>query len=207
MHEKLSKGILAGLIGNILFIAFALVVYIYYTTYDYDSAGTKFLEALAYLIEFSGFGLLIVSDVLICRTVRMRGWLKLGLSLYIAAEALMMFLELYSYKFEAFYRPYSLMLAILHSVFSALVCFTFLSLDPDKKCLEIMVTICIGIILGGMLGNILGIRIYFSILTNAFAFAILFGSLRYMLKREMIEIDCHGDRARVAEYNSNTFFE
>ena len=39
------------------------------------------------------------------------------------------------------------------------------------------------------------------------ALTVLFASLKYMMKREMIEIDCHGDRARVAEYNSNTFFE
>lgn len=207
MHEKLSAGIKYGLIGNILFVAFAFICYIYYLTYNSGSAVSRALEIIAYMSLFSGFILLVIADVFICQTVRMRQWLKIGFSVYIAAEALMMYLEINSYKYESFYEPYSLMLAILHSVFSAVVCLTFLSLDPDKKCLEIMDVICIGLILGGMLGNILGIRIYFSILANAVAFTVLFASLIYMTKREMIEIDCHGDRARVAEYDSNTFFE
>ncbi|MBQ9898497.1 MAG: hypothetical protein IJM44_03465 [Ruminococcus sp.] len=207
MHKTLSRGLTAGLIGNILFVLFAFVCFIFYKSYVPDSTGSNTLEVIAYLCLFSGFGMLIFSDVCICRTVRMRQWLKFGFTAYIVMEALMMYLELNSYKYESFYEPYSLMLAILHAVFSAAICLTFVSLDPDKKCLEVMVIITIGMILCGMLGNLMGIRIYFSILTNAVALTVLFASLKYMMKREMIEIDCHGDRARVAEYNSNTFFE
>ena len=60
--------------------------------------------------------------------------------------------------------------------------------------------------LGGMFGNIMGIRVYFSIMSNAVGFSILFAAIRYLLKREEIEIDCHGDNARVNEYSSSTFF-
>lgn len=205
MHRKLNLGLNLGLIGNILFIIFSAICYVYYLIFDPESGFVKFLEILAYICEFSGFGTLIASDILIIKTARMRNWLKICFSLYIVIEAVMMTLELNSYKVN-FYKPYSLLLAIVHSVFSAAVCFSFLTLDPDKKPYEIISIICIGIMLGGMFGNIIGIRIYFSIFTNAVAFTILFSSIKYMMKREIIEIDCYGDRARVAEYRS-TFFE
>ncbi|MCM1505536.1 MAG: hypothetical protein NC177_00150 [Ruminococcus flavefaciens] len=205
MHKKLNIGLNLGLIGNALFIAFSAVCYVYYLIFDPESAFVKFLEITAYIFEFSGFISLIISDILIIKTARMRDWLKIGFSVYIVVEAVMMTLELNSYRID-FYKPYSLLLAIVHSIFSAMICFSFLTLDPDKKAYEIIVIICIGIMLGGMFGNIMGIRIYFSIFTNAIAFTVLFGSIKFMLKRETIEIDCYGDRARVAEYRS-TFFE
>lgn len=205
MHKKLNTGLNLGLIGNALFIIFSAVCFVYYLVFDPKSVFSKVLEITAYICEFSGFGVLILSDILIIKTARMRDWLKIAFSVYIVTEAVMMTLELNSYRID-FYKPYSLLLAILHSIFSAVVCFSFLTLDPDKKVYEIIVIICIGIILGGMLGNVMGIRIYFSIFTNAIAFTILFSSIKFMLKRESIEIDCYGDRARVAEYKS-TFFE
>ena len=205
MHKKLDTGLNLGLIGNALFIAFSTVCFIYYLVYEPQSIFSKVLEITAYVCEFSGFGVLILSDILIIKTARMRDWLKTGFSIYIVVEAVMMTLELNSYRLD-FYKPYSLLLAILHSVFSAVICFAFLTLDPDKKAYEVIVIICIGIILGGMLGNVMGIRIYFSIFTNAIAFTILFGSIKFMLKRETIEIDCYGDKATVTHYRS-TFFE
>ena len=127
--------------------------------------------------------------------------MKLCLTLYIILEAIMMILELNAFRFE-FYEPYSRLLAIVHSVGSGLVCLTFLQLDKDKKKLEIMIIICIGMMFAGMLGNILGIRIYFSILVNAVAYSVLFYSLLRLIRNDEIEVDCHGDRARVAEYKS-----
>lgn len=205
MHKKLNIGLNLGLAGNVLFIVFSAVCYVYYLIFDPESSFVKFLEITAYICEFSGFSALIASDILISKTARMRNWLKICFSVYIVTEAVMMTLELNSYRLE-FYEPYSLLLAIVHSVFSAGVCFAFLTLDPDKKSYEIVIIICIGIMLGGMLGNIMGIRIYFSIFTNSVAFTLLFASVKYLLKREVIEIDCYGDKARVAEYKS-TFFE
>lgn len=205
MHKKLNIGLNLGLLGNALFIVFSAICYMYYLIFNPESSFVKFLEITAYVCEFSGFGALIASDILISKTARMRNWLKICFSVYIVVEAVMMTFELNSYRLD-FYKPYSLLLAIVHSIFSASVCFAFLTLDPDKKAYEIITIICIGIMLGGMFGNIMGIRIYFSIFTNAIAFTLLFGSIKYMLKREIIEIDCYGDRARVAEYKS-TFFE
>ena len=90
---------------------------------------------------------------------------------------------------------------------SAAACFAFLQLDPDNTKYEITVTVCIGMILFGMLGTIFGVRAYFGVLINAVSFALLFGMIRFLLKREDIEIDCYGDRARVAEYKSTMFAE
>lgn len=204
MHGKLSRGLIYGLVGNLFFVLFSIVCYIYYKTFGIDGIVIKFIEVIAYVCEAAGFIFLLMSIINLCRTVRMRKLMKFGFSAYLLVELILMVLELNAFKFT-FYNPYSLILAIFHSIFSAAVCFTFLSLDPGKTCLEIMVTVAVGIMLGGMFGNIFGIRIYFSILANALAYVILFASINRMLAREMIEIDCYGDKARVVEYKS-TFF-
>lgn len=204
MHEKLSKGLTLGLVGNIFFILFSLVCFAYYHVFGVEGIMVPFIEAIAYICEALGFIALVISIILLSRTMRMRIWLKIGFSVYIAVELALMIMELNSYRIS-FYDPYSLALAIVHSIFSAAVCFSFLSLDPGKVSFEVVVTIAIGLMLGGMFGNIFGIRIYFSILTNAVAYVFLFGAIKWLLAREMIEIDCHGDKARVAEFKSTLF--
>lgn len=204
MRDTLKRGLTYGMVGNLFFIAFSLVCLIYYNIYDPAKISSRIIEIIAYTVETLGFLSLMLGMIDINRSVRMRPMLKFGFPVYILVELVMMILELNSYQIE-FYKPYSLLLAVIHAVFSAAVCFTFLSLDPGKSCLEVAVTICFGVILGGMLGNVIGIRIYFSILTNAVAYAGLFSAIRYMYCREMIEIDCHGDKARVAEYDSSFF--
>ncbi|SFW30607.1 hypothetical protein [Ruminococcus flavefaciens] len=201
MHERLNSGIKFCIIGNILFLAFSIVCFIFYTTYNAGSLLSAILEYLAYGLEFSGFGAFIFGDWLISSSIRFRGLMKLCLTLYIILEAVMMVLELNAYRFE-FYRPYSRALAIFHSAISGFVCLTFLQLDKDKKKLELMVIICIAMMFAGMFGNILGIRIYFSILVNAVAYAVMFYSIARLIRNDEIEVDCHGDRARVAEFKS-----
>ncbi|MDE7098133.1 MAG: hypothetical protein K2O60_03195 [Ruminococcus sp.] len=205
MQEKLTKGIFFGLVGNILFVVFGLICLIYYYTYDAESIFSKIMEFIAYLTEFMGFGLLIYADYLLIVSLRLRRMLKVCFSAYIALESVMMFLELNSYNFE-FYKPYSLALAIVHAIVCAMACFAFLQLDPDNTKYEVAIVICIALILAGMLGNILGIRVYFSIITSAMGFCVMFGMIHYLRMREEIEIDCYGDRARVAEFNSSTLF-
>ena len=206
MHEKLHKGLFFGFVGNVLFVAFGLICALYYFTYDYDSLHSRLIETIAYCVEFLGFGLLVYSDVLLCMSLRLRRMLKICYSLYIVLEALMMVLELNSAYLD-FYEPYSLPLSIVHAVISAAACFAFLQLDPDNTKYEITVTVCIGMVLFGMLGTIFGVRAYFGVLINAVSFSVLFGMIRFLLKREDIEIDCYGDRARVAEYKSTMFTE
>lgn len=207
MRERLSKALSLGFLGNVLFILFGVICFIYYLTYDPESTVSKALEFLAYLVEFSGFGMLIFSDYLLSVAVRMRKLMKIAYAVYIVVEVVLMLIELNSFSFRSFYDPYSMVLAIVHAVFSGLVCFSFLQLDPDKPKFEAVIIVCIGLIFGGMLGNVMGIRIYFSIIVNALSFAVMFFMIKFLLNREEIEIDCHGDRARVAEYKSLVYDE
>ena len=206
MHKKLKLGLDLGLIGNLCFVVFALLWLWFYNIYDPNSGFVSFLEKVTYLALFSGFACLAASEFLMWTTMRMRLTLKIGFALYIVMEAFMMYCELHSYEVMSFYEPYSLKLAMAHSIISGVVCFMFVYLDPYKTPYEILIIMCIGLIFGGMFGNLSGIRVYFSILMKAVAFLILFIGIREMMKREIIEIDCYGDRARVAEYRS-VFFE
>ncbi len=205
MHERLNGGLKYCMLGNLLFLAFSIICFIYYKTYVDDSALSTVLEVIAYATEFIGFALLIWGDWLVSTAIRFRNLMKLCLTLYIVLEAVMMILELNSDKFD-FYKPYSLALAIVHSSASGLACLSFLQLDTDKKKLEIAIIICIGIMFIGMFGNFLGLRIYFSIMINSLAFALMFKAIQLLIAREEIEVDCHGDKARVAEYKS-TFID
>ena len=204
-QEKLTKGIFLGLIGNLLFVAFGLICLFYYYTYSNESLFSKIIEILAYCTEFMGFGLLLYADWLFIKSIRLRRLLKISFSSYIFFEAVMMILELNAYKIEA-YEPYSLALAIAHAVISGMVCFSFLQLDPDNVKWEVAIGACFTLIIAGMLGNILGVRVYFSIITNAVGFSVLFAALKFFRDREQIEIDCRGDRANVSEFSSSTLF-
>ena len=201
MHDRLNTGFKNCLFGNLLFIAFGLVCLLYYNVYSPDSAFSKLIEIIAYACEFGGFALLLWGHWLFITAARFRMLMKVSYLLYIILEAVMMIFELNSYQIS-FYKPYSLLLAIVHASVSGFVCLTFLQLDPNKKKLELSVVICIAIIFAGMLGNILGLRIYFSIIVNGIAYSILYYFIIRHIKREEIEIDCHGDKARVAEYKS-----
>lgn len=206
MHEKLSKGLTFGLLGNVFFILFSLVCFAYYKIFGGEGIVVPFIEVIAYVCEAAGFVFMMLAVININRTVRMRLWLKISFPLYIAMELILMLLELNSYRIE-FYKPYSLLLAIVHSVISAAVCFCFYSFDTGKKELEITIIVSVAVILSGMLGNIIGFRIYFSILINALAYLVMFSSIKWLFARGAIEIDCHGDKARVTEYKSTFFGE
>ena len=104
------------------------------------------------------------------------------------------------------YNGRSNLLIILHAILSALVGFSFLSLDPKRRRLEILVGIAVSIMLAGMFSAVLNLRVYGSVLMNAFAYIFFFAALRFYYDREEIEIDCYGDRAKVQEYKS-TFFK
>lgn len=206
MQEKLTKGIFFGLVGNILFVAFGLICLLYYHTYNAESFFSRIIEVLAYCTEFMGFGLLVYADYLLIASLRLRRMLKVCFSAYIALEVIMMYLELNAYKFT-FYEPYSLPLAIVHAILCAVTCFSFLQLDPENTKFEVAIVASITLILVGMFGSIIGVRVYFSIITSALGFCVMFGAIHYLRIREEIEIDCCGDRARVMEFNSSTLFD
>jgi len=201
MHERLNNGIKYCFIANILFFAFSLICLFYYKTYEMTSVFSKILEVIAYTVEIGGFCLFLWGDWLMATAMRFRTMMKICITIYIFIEALMMIMELNSYRLS-FYAPYSLLLAMVHSAFSGLTCLTFLQLDPNKKKLELFTIISIAIMFCGMLGNIIGLRIYFSIMINSVAFSVMYFSVRWLIKREDIEVDCHGDKARVAEFTS-----
>ena len=204
MQEKLDKGLFFGLIGNVLFVAFGVICYIFYLTYKDNSFFSRALEAIAYCTEFLGFGLLIYADYLLAASLRLRNLLKISFTAYIVLEAVILALELNSYRIE-FYKPYSMAIAIVHAVISGAACLAFLQLDPDNPKFELTIVISIAMVFCGMLGVVLGIRAYFGVLINALSFAVLFALIRFLRSREEIEIDCNGDQARVAEYTSSMF--
>ncbi|MBP5431727.1 hypothetical protein [Ruminococcus sp.] len=201
MHEKLNKGLRFCLLGNILFIAFGIISYIFYMTYDTHGLHTRILAIIAYITEITGFSLLIFGDWLIISAIRFRRAFKAAWTFYVIFEAVIMLMDLNSTKLY-FYHPFSLTLAVIHTIISGLVCLTFVQLDTNNKKMERLVIICIFIIAAGMLGNLLGIRVYFGVICNAIAFIIMFLSIIKMKEHGDIEIDCHGDKARVAEYKS-----
>jgi len=207
MHKKLDIGLKLGLAGNVLFLVFGFFTFVYYKLAYKGTAPSKLLilERFEYFLLFLGFAMIFASAYFITISVRMRLKLKLAMWLYGAMEAFLMYCELHSYQTMSFYHPYSLTLAIVHALISAAICFLFLDFDPYKKPFEILIIVTIGIILAGMMGNIFEIRLYFSILFNAIALTVLFSGIIYMLNKEIIEIDCHGDKARVAEYRG--FFD
>ena len=205
MHKRLNIGLDLGLAGNVLFLIFAVLTYVYYRLFNAGSSAVDALEKIEYVLLFLGFGSFAVSALLITMAVRMRTRFKAALWLYIVMEAVIMYCELNSYDVRSFYHAYSMWLAIIHAVISSAACFAFIELDPYKKPFEILIIVCVGVILVGMMGTVFNVRVYFSVIMNALSFTVLFSGIKYMMSHEIIEIDCHGDSARVAEYRG--FFE
>lgn len=209
MQAKLSRALTLGIIGNGLFVLFLLVSLLYRKMFLSDIPGglVKMVEVLAYFIEVAGFAALVIADYFICSAVRMRRTTKIAFSLYLVMEAFIMFCELNGYTVKDFYDPYALWLYIVHVLASAAVCFTFVYFDPYKSKFELLVIGCVVIMLAGLFGSYMGVRIYFSVIANAISFIVMFSGMKIMLKREIIEIDCHGDRAREVRYKSGFFEE
>jgi len=207
---RLNKCFNFGIVGNLFFILFSIICFAYYQAFghigDLPIVDTAF-QIVAYTAEAAGFIFMLFAMIWFAKTVRQRILMKLMFCVYILTELILMLLEWNSYRefVDKFYDPYGLPLAIGHAIFTALVCFTFLSLDPHKFQLECVIIVTVAIVLVGMFGNIMGYRIYFSILTNAIAFCTMFGMLKFFTNQEAVEIDCFGDKARVIEYKSEFF--
>ena len=205
MNKHLPTCFKFGLAGNIFFVLFGIICMIYYAAFGDTNVIVLPIEFAAYTCEVLGFIFIILTFVWFSRYLRHRLIMKISFSFYILMELVLMVIELNSYKFE-FYEPYSVVLAIVHSIISAAVCFSFLSLDPTRVKFEMVIIATCAFILVGMIGGIINIRIYFGIIINALAYIFLFASIIYMLNNEMLDIDCKGDKAKVSEYRS-TFFD
>ena len=205
MNKHLPTCFKFGLAGNIFFVLFGIICMIYYAAFGDTNVIILPIEFAAYTCEVLGFIFIILTFVWFSRYLRHRLIMKISFSFYILMELVLMVIELNSYKFE-FYEPYSVVLAIVHSIISAAVCFSFLSLDPTRVKFEMVIIATCAFILVGMICGIINIRIYFGIIINALAYIFLFASIIYMLNHEMLDIDCKGDKAKVSEYRS-TFFD
>ncbi len=195
-----------GRLGNILFVAFIIVCLIYY--YSLAKYGGFFIpfEIVAYALESCGFAFFTVAVIWMDKLVRARTWMKVLMPFYITVEAFLMLLEFdFVPVINKYYNGLSLGLIIAHALFSGVIAFSLLQLDPQNKKLQIVVGITVCITLSGMLPGIAGYRVYAGILINAFAYIVFFSIMHRLVQTDELEIDCYGDRARVTEFTTTMF--
>ena len=80
----------------------------------------------------------------------------------------------------------------------------YMQLDSDKKCLQIAVSVTAVIMMLASFAIVYNVRVYASILVNSFAYIVLYSSILFFDKREMIYANCHDDIAKV--YEESDFF-
>ncbi|MBR1528847.1 MAG: hypothetical protein IJ642_06065 [Oscillospiraceae bacterium] len=206
MHPKLKRCFIFGQYANILFILFALLAWVYYWSIKKNNLEIVALEITAYTVETGGFIFMLFSLWNFHKIVRHRYVMKTAMLIYIIAEVVIMIMDFNADKIS-FYNAASTALNLSHSIFSAVICFTYLSLEPKNTSLEIAIIISEVIILSGMFGIVFGLHVYVSLLANAVAYVIFFSIMRFLLSQERIMIDCHGDKAKEYKYKSSFFDE
>lgn len=194
-----------GILANVMFILFIIICLVYYSIYGNTDKSNNLFEMSAYICEAVGFVLMALSIVGMVLILRQRYILKILLSIYLITEIFIMLLDFGFINIGKIYNGYSVPLIIVHAIFSAAVCFSHISLDHKRLPLQIAVSVASCMMLAGMLSVGYGVRIYASVLTNCFAYLFLYITLSIQLKLEVIEVDCHGDKARVQEYKSSFF--
>ncbi|MBE6876897.1 MAG: hypothetical protein E7496_09315 [Ruminococcus sp.] len=206
MHPKLKQCFICGQYANIFFLLFALFAWVYYWSINRHDLEIVPLEIAAYTVETGGFVFMLFSLIHFHKIVRHRYIMKIAMLIYLITEVVIMILDFNADKLE-FYNSASIALNLSHSIFSAVICFTYLSLDPKNKALEIAIFVAEVIILSGMFGVIFGMHVYVSLFANAIAYVVFFSIMRFLLSQERIMIDCHGDRAKEYKYKSSFFDE
>ncbi len=194
-----------GLVSNCLFILFIVITMIYYSIYLKTGKINYVVEGIAYTLEIIGFILMLAAALGYVSRLRHRRLLKISACVYFVMEAILMLFDFNLVKAEDFYSPTSRALIIIHCVISAVICLSYMQLDENRKPLQIVVSISSMIMILGVITIIYNVRIYASVLINAVAYIFLYSAILFLLKREVIEVDCHGDAARVAEYDSTIF--
>lgn len=206
MHPKLKRCFIFGQYANILFLLFALFAYTYYWSISRHNLEIVALEVAAYTVETGGFIFMLFSLLNFHKIVRHRYVMKTAMLIYLITEVVIMILDLNADKIS-FYHSASMGLNLWHSIFSAVICFTYLALEPKNKSLEVTIVITEIIILAGMFGVVFGLTVYASLFANAIAYVVFFSIMRFLLSQERIMIDCHGDKAKVYKYKSSFFDE
>ncbi len=206
MHPKLKKCFQLGQYANLLFLLFAVVCVIYYWLIRRYGIEVVALEIAAYTIEVGGFVCMLLSLLNFRKIVRHRYLMKTAMLVYLLVEVTIMIIDFNADRLP-FYESKSMWLSIGHSIFSAATCFAYLALQPKNTALEVSIVIAVAIILSGMFGTIYGWPVYISLFANSVAYVVLFSILRFLLSQERLEVDCHGDRARVQNFRSSFFDE
>lgn len=206
MNPKLKKCFQFGQYANILFLVFAAVSLLYYWLIKRYNTEVIFLEIAAYSIETGGFVLMLFSLINFWKIVRHRYVMKGAMLLYLIVEVVIMIMD-FNAEHLPFYQSNSMALNIGHSIFSAIICFTYLALEPKNTALEVTIVIAVSIILAGMFGTIFKLNVYISLFANSIAYVFFFSTLRFLHSQERIMIDCHGDRAREQKFKSSFFDE
>ena len=205
MHPKLKRCFQFGQYANILFLVFTFVCLLYYWLIKRYQNEVVLLEIAAYAIEVGGFGMMLLSLLHFWKIVRHRYIMKAAMLIYLSTEVVIMIMDFNAVRIP-FYLSNSMALNIGHSIFSAVICFTYLSLEPKNTALEVAIVLAVTIILMGMFGTIFKMNVYISLFANSIAYVVLFSILRFLHSQERIMVDCHGDRAREQKFKS-TFFD
>lgn len=194
-----------GLASNLSFIIFIIITMIYYSYYLHTGKILPVVEIIAYSIEIIGFMLMILAAIGYCVKLRFRLSLKIAMVLYFLVEFIIMICDFHLIDAEEFYSPASKGLIIFHCVFSAIVAMFYMQLDSQKNCMQVSAAVTAVIMMLASFSIVFEVRVYASVLVNSFAYVFMYGSVLFYDKREMIDVDCHGDVAKVYEYNG--FFE
>lgn len=206
MHPKLKRCFQFGQYANILFLIFTAISMLYFWLIHRHNTEIVLLEITAYIIEMSGFVMMLLSLLNFWKIVRHRYVMKAAMLIYLIVEVIIMILDFNANELP-FYQPNSVVLNIGHCIFSAVICFTYLSLEPKNTGLEIAIVISTTIILMGMFGTIFKMNVYISLFANSIAYVVFFSILRFLHSQERIMVDCHGDRAREQKFKSSFFDE
>ena len=132
MHPKLKRCFICGQYANILFLVFALFAYTYYWSIERHNLVLVPLEIAAYTVETGGFIFMLFSLLNFHKIVRHRYIMKTAMLIYLIVEVVIMILDFNADKLS-FYNSASMALNLTHSIFSAVICFTYLSLEPKIK--------------------------------------------------------------------------
>lgn len=195
-----------GLAANICFVVFIIVTVGYYTFFLNTKKTFLLFDGIAYFFEMMGFILLSGSTLGLISVMRDRKLMKVSMSVYFFVELILVILDLNIIGTD-FFDATNRVVIILHCIFSVFVCTTYLSLEPKKRCLEIVVGIASVIMATGIFCVVFDSRVYVSILINCIAYIVLDTALINMLKLEYIEVDCYGDTVSVIEVDSSTLFD
>jgi len=197
--------IIMGIYSNIMFILFIIICLFYYDIYGNSGIASTPFEIIAFTVETLGFILMAISIFGIILIVRQRMIMKILMAIYLVVEVVIMFADFGFLSPGNWYNGYSKVLIILHAIFSATVCLSYMSLDYKKIPFQIIVGIASCIMLAGMFCIIFNIRIYASVLTNSVAYLFLYVAMIIQLNLEILQVDCYGDKANVVEYKSSFF--